>query len=105
VAYGVAWPIPPSADGPRLVPGWSAAEDEAGALNMTIPAYLEWQATDQGQWWLPRLRIKWAIRAEAERQDAEDRTAGRDEAAWQARGYRGGHCDPHEFSLFDDEAA
>lgn len=72
---------------------------------MTLPVYLDWRETEQGQWWLPRLRIKWTIQAEARRQDAEAREAGQDEATWRAKGYRGGRCDPHEFSDFDEPVA
>ena len=103
-SYAVDWPLPPDPDA-RIVPGWAAAEDEARHLQMPLPAYLDWAATAEGQRWLERLRIKWAIRAEAERREAAERAAGHDDAAWQARGWRGGRCDPHEFSIFADEAA
>lgn len=96
-AYGVEWPIPPSADGPQWVPGWAVADDEAELLRMTLPAYLEWSATEQGQWWLPRLRLKWTIVAEARRLEYADREHG------DGDGWRGGRCDPHEFSIFDDD--
>jgi hypothetical protein len=45
----------------------------------------------------------WRIEADARQREADERAAGRDDASWQAKGYRGGRCDPHEFSVFDDE--
>lgn len=78
-------------------------EDYADKLRMTIPDLLAWCEHGEGAWWLSRLTVKWAIQAEARQQDAADREAGQDEATWRAKGYRGGRCDPHEFSVFADE--
>lgn len=72
---------------------------------MAFPSYLRWARTAEGEQWLSLLRLKWAIVAEARRQDAAEREAGRDDATWRRQGYRGGQCDPHEFSSFDDETA
>lgn len=70
---------------------------------MTIPEFLAWCEHGEGDWWLSRLRVKWQIQAAAQRQEREDREAGRDDASW--KGWHGGRCDPHEFSRFDDEGA
>jgi hypothetical protein len=96
--------LPEDADAKR-VPWWWAFEDFAEKLQMSVPALLAWCQHGEGNWWLGMLQVKWAIQAAARRRDDEDREAGRDDASWQAKGYRGGRCDPREFAIFDDEEA
>jgi len=89
----VDWPIPPAADAKR-VPGWAVVAAEAELLAIPLPHFLRWAGTPAGRWWLTRLRLKWAITAAAEAAEAQFRQEQAEDAAWHARGWRGGHTEP-----------
>lgn len=89
----MAWPLPAHPDA-RRVPAWAVVEDEATLLNMPLPAYLEWARSRDGAWWLTRLRLKWRIKAAWELQERERAEDDAEDAAWRARGWRGGRTEP-----------
>jgi hypothetical protein len=90
------------------VPWWAAFEDYAEKLRMTIPELLAWCEYGEGEWWLGRLKIKWAIQAAALAQETAAREAERDDEQWRAQGWQGGHTEPEGIAVDvddDDEAA
>lgn len=66
---------------------------------MDIPRFLAWLHHGEGAWWLPRLRVKWAIEdaAEQARQAEHDGPEARVPSHW-----RGGRADPEETTIWAD---
>lgn len=74
------------------MPRWWAEYQEAQACNLALPALQAWCWHGAGAYYLPRLRVGWAIEAEAERQRwARTKQPPRDFTGW-----HGGEADPDD---------
>lgn len=73
---------------------------------MSIPEFQQWCYHGPGQFWLPRLRVKWAIEAAVQRRAYGPAKAG-DGSSSNATFLKGmtggGRCDPREVCDFDDD--
>ena len=78
----------------KPVPRWWADYKEAEACQMSLPELHAWCWHGSGAYYLPRLRVGWAIEAAAERQrwkQAEQDAKHPRQAGWQ-----GGAVDPND---------